>query len=913
MFASGDKEKEHPMKKIVAFVIVLHCIGIFLTPSSGRSWSGDTWDAMSRETIVRVADEMIDFSWSPLNSITNCGHDFFSDEVYHGIAYCEGTPQKDWSEFYEAVNGTSGGTVEYGNDSGGFVSISWKLPKRYTAKDFLCDARNSTNVSCGTHYVPPSDDFVHSLGEVGSGATGLLPGDALVSTDHILLFHSYLSDGSGILAMEQTTPKARYSEWTWAQLETYTPIRRNKVVDYRYSFKNTWGTTGSGNGQFNYPSGIAVDSTGEVFVTDEENHRVQKFSGRGEYLGQFGELGNLSGQFNRPAGIAIDSSGNIYVADQKNHRIQRFNSHGDFVIAWGYYGIANGQFNLPVAVAVNSSGDVYVVDQGNQRIQKFHVTKTSVTSVSTWGSSGSGDGEFNSPSGIALDWGGQVYVADTENHRIQKFDEDGNFLLTWGSSGTETGQFSFPVGVSTDSSGYVYVVDQGNGRVQKFDGGGNYITHWGAAGTGDGQFDSPSDIAVDVSGNAFVTDTNNNRVEKFRAKRLFPEAPTDLAATVKAESKISLSWQDLSDNETGFKVKRKAGVRGTYETIATVGSNATSYVDKEVTANTVYYYTIWAYNSAGGSAYSSEVMSYTVDLNVLSPNGGEIIPSGSTRTIEWEAIGDLISDLTYKVEYSTDGGSTWKLIAEGLTETTYDWTVPKPTKNLRNCLVRVKGVDSEGKKRGIDKSDSAFTIEVTRLTSPNGGEVWETGTTHAITWTTEMTVRDVARVKLFYSKDGGSSWTLIQPIDANPETFDWTIPALNGNKKSCLVKVILYDSSGGQVGADTSDDPFKIEVVELTYPNGGQTLTPGATETITWVTHNTIRSVSKAKLSFTKDGETWVPIETLDTNPGTHDWTVPSFSKERKKCRLKVTLLDDQGKAVGSDASDSTFTILAAP
>ena len=901
------------MKKMLALVIILQCFGIFLTMPLAWSWTGDTWDTMSRETIVRIADEMIDFSWSPLNAITNCGHDFSPDEIYYGIAYCEGTPQKDWSEFYTAVNGTSGGTTEYGNDSGGFVSISWKLPKRYTAKDFLCDARNSTNVSCGTHYVPDADDYVHKLGEAGSGTSGLLPGDAFVTTDHILLFHSYLSDESGILAMEQTTPKTRVSEWTWAELETYIPIRRNRVVDYRYIFKDAWGSAGSGNGQFRFPLGIAVDSTADVLVADEENHRIQKFSGQGEYLRKFGELGDLSGQFNRPAGIAIDSSGNIYVADRENDRIQKFNKNGNFVIAWGYYGIADGQFKSPVDVAVNSSGDVYVVDQGNHRVQKFHDSGTRVTFVATWGSLGSENGEFDSPSGIVLDWGGYVYVADSENHRIQKFDSEGNFLFAWGSSGTETGQFNFPVGVSTDSSGYVYVVDQGNERVQKFDGGGKYITHWGAAGTGDGQFDSPSDIAVNTSGHAFVTDTDNHRVQKFLAKRLFPEAPTGLAATVKGESKISLSWKDQSNNETGFKIKRKTGVRGTYEMIATLGSNVTSYEDTEITPNTIYYYTVWAYSSAGASAFSNEVMSYTVDLNVLSPNGGEMIPSGSTHTIEWEAIGDLVSDLTYTVEYSTDGGSTWKLIADGLTETTHDWTVPKPTKNLRNCLVRVRGIDSDGKRRGVDKSDSAFTIEVTRLTSPNGGEAWEAGTTKTIAWTTEATVRDVAMVKLFYSKDGGSSWTLIQPIAGNPGTHDWTVPAPNGNKKSCLVKVILYDSSDKQVGADTSDDPFKIEVVELTYPNGGETLVPGATETITWATHNTIRSVSKVKLSFTKDGTTWVPIETLDTNLGTHDWTVPSGSKERKKCKVKVTLLDDQGNAIGSDTSDLNFTILAAP
>ena len=78
----------------------------------------------------------------------------------------------------------------------GFVSISWKLPKRYTAEDFLCDARNSTNVSCGTHYVPSSDDYVHSLGEAGSGASGLLPGDAFVG--RIISFYSTATFPMGV-------------------------------------------------------------------------------------------------------------------------------------------------------------------------------------------------------------------------------------------------------------------------------------------------------------------------------------------------------------------------------------------------------------------------------------------------------------------------------------------------------------------------------------------------------------------------------------------------------------------------------------------------------------------------------------------------------------------------------------------
>lgn len=92
-------------------------------------------------------------------------------------------------------------------------------------------------------------------------------------------------------------------------------------------------------------------------------------------------------------------------------------------------------------------------------------------------------------------------------------------------------------------------------------------------------------------------------------------------------------------------------------------------------------------------------------------------------------------------------------------------------------------------------------------------------------------------------------------------------------------------------------------------PNGGETLTVGATETITWVAHSTIRSVSKVKLFHTKDGTTWIPIKILDTNPGTYDWTVPPVPGGHKKCKVKITLLDSRGNPVGSDESDSTFII----
>ena len=164
-----------------------------------------------------------------------------------------------------------------------------------------------------------------------------------------------------------------------------------------------------------------------------------------------------------PEDVAVDSSGNVYVADTWNNRIQKFTSTGTFITKWGSSGSGDGQFSFPVGVAVDSSDNVYVADEYNYRIQKF---STDGTFIAKWGSSGSGDGQFSSPNGVAIDSEGNVYVADSGHDRIQKFTSTGTFITKWGSSGSGDGQFSSPNGVAVDSEGNVYVAD--NDQIQKF-------------------------------------------------------------------------------------------------------------------------------------------------------------------------------------------------------------------------------------------------------------------------------------------------------------------------------------------------------------------------------------------------------------------------------------------------------------
>lgn len=150
-----------------------------------------------------------------------------------------------------------------------------------------------------------------------------------------------------------------------------------------------WGSQGTNNGQFEYPRGIAIDSTGNVYVTDlipnTLSYRVQKFTNDGVFLTSWGSLGGgSSSQFNG-YGIAIDPSNNVFVADSFEDKVQKFTNTGALLAEFGSTGTADGQFNTPHDVALDSSDNVYVVDTYNHRIQVFaqHINTPPNTTITS--------------------------------------------------------------------------------------------------------------------------------------------------------------------------------------------------------------------------------------------------------------------------------------------------------------------------------------------------------------------------------------------------------------------------------------------------------------------------------------------------------------------------------------------------
>jgi hypothetical protein len=271
-----------------------------------------------------------------------------------------------------------------------------------------------------------------------------------------------------------------------------------------------------------------------------------------------------------------------------------------------------------------------------------------------------------------------------------------------------------------------------------------------------------------------------------------------------SSAEIGLAWDSNAESDVaGYKIYYGTA-SGKYTHSINVGNvtQATLNLPKKK-----YYISLTAYDTYGNeSGYSNEV-SWPIQL--FEPNGGEILHPFDSSWIQWSAPSEAVSFTLY---YSLDNGKTWNTIQENVAGSSYNWTVPTPPNNRRKCLVRVVGYDGSGKQFGSDKSDANFTLEVVELLSPNeSGEILYSGESYPISWEVYETWNPVAQVEVFYTKDGGASWNLIESLNGSLENYNWLVPTVRSAKNECKVKVVLKDVDGRTVGADSSDAFFTIQ------------------------------------------------------------------------------------------------------
>lgn len=305
------------------------------------------------------------------------------------------------------------------------------------------------------------------------------------------------------------------------------------------------------------PFGVAVDTAGSVYITDTGNHRIRKVdpsglistvAGTGDagYGGDGGPAWEAA--FDWPYGVAVDGSGNVYASDSRNHRIRKIDPSGTVSTVAGNgepgYGGDGGpaveaMLSSPALIATDAAGNVYVADEYNNRVRKIDSEGIASTVAGSGrrdhgGDRGPADQAFlDGPVGIAVGQDGDIYVADRGNGRVRKIGSDG-IITTFAGGGdvfstgdgglAEEAHFEHPRGIAVDASGSVYVADRTTNRIRKFTPRGRITTY---AGTGEAAYGGdggpadeallrrPEGLAADASGNVYVADSGNHRVRRI--------------------------------------------------------------------------------------------------------------------------------------------------------------------------------------------------------------------------------------------------------------------------------------------------------------------------------------------------------------------------------------------------------------
>ncbi len=323
-------------------------------------------------------------------------------------------------------------------------------------------------------------------------------------------------------------------------------------------------------------------------------------------------------------------------------------------------------------------------------------------------------------------------------------------------------------------------------------------------------------------------------------------------------------------------------------TAASSGSFSWTVVDVQ-TSNAL----IRISDAADGSPSDVSDAPFSIDgseITVTSPNGGESWFGATLQPITWTSDGNIDS---VRIEYSSDGGSTWSLvIASKLNDGQLSWNVPSIASS--NMVVRVSHTDD-----GVpsDVSNAAFTVtpQSVTVTAPNGGEEWTPGSVQNVTWTSIGVVQDV---KIEHSITAGNTWQTVVESTPNDGTFQWTLPQVE--TETALIRI--SDAADG-FPFDVSNGTFAIRTPGLTIvaPNGGELWNGGTEQTIRWAT---IGNITQVDLEYSLDaGNSWSSIVSDTVNTGTHVWHVPNQTSTI--ALIRIFNADDTGVF---DISDNTFT-----
>jgi hypothetical protein len=675
---------------------------------------------------------------------------------------------------------------------------------------------------------------------------------------------------------------------------------------------------GSGN---DYGYGIALDAFGSAYVagytSSAENtfpvkvgpglkaHGdydvfVAKVNPKGTGLDYCGFIGGSGSDFGK--GIAVDGVGNAYVTGYTN------STEADFPVTVGPFLTSSGDYDAFVAkidasgaslaycgyiggigedvanaVAVDGLGCAYITGFTFSGETSFPVTTGPTQTLK--GLSDAFAAKVNSD-GASLAYCGYIGGAGSDVGTGIAVDLGGNAYICGYTNSTEA---SFPVSVGPSLTFKGGTFDAFAAKLEAGDG---LIAYAGFI--GGGLYDVANAIAVDGRGYAYVTGYTSSKEDTF--------LPVDGPSLTHAGSydafvaKVDISGAKLllsgylggADADLGMGIALGPDGSGDiYLTGNTLSDQATFPV---VTGPDL---------AAKGSRDGFVAKLSETSLAVTSPNGAEILHVGFSWIVTWNTSGK-VDKVT--IEYSVDDGTDWFMVAHAIPNTgSYAWDVPDDVS--ANCLVRVSEAETAVP---TDSSDAVFSISndpILVVTSPNGGEQWAAGSTQTISWRSGGAVGDV---KIEYSTDGGTSYSLVAADVQNTGSYAWIVPSAISS-----LGVIRITDISVSTTTDMSDNVFSIVAgtltsLAMTSPNGGETLHVGLDWTITW---QTVGQVAKVTLQYSVDGGTnWFMVASAIPNTGSYRWTVPDDVSTN--CLVRVS---DASQDSRTDTSDAAFTISNAP
>jgi hypothetical protein len=745
-----------------------------------------------------------------------------------GISGCA-LPSGETLAFIYTIAGD--GTAGYSGDSGAATSAELYYPttvsvansgdlfiddyQNFRIREVSCVTTTSTGGACTASGGQTALDIYTA---VGDGSAGYGPGDGVAATSATLYYAIGVAvDSAGdIFVADQDNERIREVPCDVSTLTCTPPA--GDTAKFIYTIAGTGGTTFFGNGipatgaELYYPTGVASDSSGNIYIADRSNCVVREVNGgtgiittfAGTTCGYSGDGGPAtSAQLNQPYKVAVDSSDNVYIADTANCVIRKVTGGTITTFAGknvcGYSGdggaATSAELYEPIGVAADSSGNVYIADQDNYVVRKVSGGNISTFAGNhTYGYTGDGgpatSAEFTYVLDVAVDGFGNLYIADQYNQRIRKVNTSG-IISTYAGNGTPGYQgdgglayqtsLYYPTGVAIDGAGDVIISDYDNQRVRMVDQ--SNIIHT-IAGNGTAGFNGndilatlaelyqPWGVAVDPSGNVYEADFQNWLIRKINALVILNSYPSSASfGTVTKGSTSDPIALTLSANGTVNigSITPSAGFKETDDCPSTLNSGQTCIVDVQFAPTTA--------GLVMGSLTISYNGFYTPSLVI--PLQGTA--TGLTITPNPVAFGTQSISISATKTVTVKGATTYNATPAYITGDTTDFTLttgapPACTGTIAatcNLYVKFDPLSTGAKKATLVIQDNDPTSP--QLVSLTGtGSSYESFTPSTITFKPQLVSSNSANTKVTFKYAGTGTLTLTSLVASANYTLNVT-------------------------------------------------------------------------------------------------------------------------------------------